>query len=416
MLSSANKLPESTVLITAYAINPYKGSEDGMGWNFILQAARYRSVIAITRENNQPAIEAYMQANPNEAYRNIRFQYFDLPPSQRWWKKGGRGAMLYFYLWQRNVVGFIQQQGFQFDLVHNLNFHNDWTPTFLWKLNKPLVWGPVGHHSGIPKGYLHVFGIRARLKDKIRTGLKSLARKTPGLSIAGRHSQSVIGMNQSARIPGAESARHYLMPSVGTSAIQGSAVKQSGGTLHILSAGRLVALKGFDLTLHAFALFLKKAGYPPGGMITLSIIGSGPEEEKLKSLAQDLGVANNIRWVPWISRAGMDEFYKESDVFLFPSHEGAGMVVAEAMSYGLPVVCLDNDGPGELTPPNSTLKVPVANYDATAIALAAKLWDLWRNPGLYETESALALQRIDSYLAWNVKGDQLDKIYNAVTA
>jgi len=47
------------VLITAYAVNPYKGSEDAMGWNMLLQAARYQQVIAVTRKNNRPAIEIY---------------------------------------------------------------------------------------------------------------------------------------------------------------------------------------------------------------------------------------------------------------------------------------------------------------------------------------------------------------------
>ena len=39
-------------------------------------------------------------------------------------------------------------------------------------------------------------------------------------------------------------------------------------------------------------------------------------------------------------------------LFSFPSHEGAGMVVAEAMSFGLPVVCLNNEGPGEFITTN----------------------------------------------------------------
>jgi len=67
------------ILASAYAINPYKGSEDGMGWNFVLQIAKYNQVIAITRENNRPHIEKYIAENPNALYQQIQFLYFDPP-------------------------------------------------------------------------------------------------------------------------------------------------------------------------------------------------------------------------------------------------------------------------------------------------------------------------------------------------
>ena len=68
-----------TILATAYAINPFKGSEDGMGWNFVMQIARFNKVIAITRENNRPHIEKYISENPDILYANVQFLYFDLP-------------------------------------------------------------------------------------------------------------------------------------------------------------------------------------------------------------------------------------------------------------------------------------------------------------------------------------------------
>jgi len=143
-----------TILASVYAMNPYKGSEDGTGWNFVLQIARYNKVIAITRENNRSFIEAFMLDKPNGLYQNIQFLYFDTPKWMRFWKRGERGAMLYYLLWQFLLPRFVRKSKVEFDLSHNLNFHNDWTPSFLSKLGKPMVWGPVGHHPRIPKAYL----------------------------------------------------------------------------------------------------------------------------------------------------------------------------------------------------------------------------------------------------------------------
>lgn len=68
-----------TILATCYAINPYKGSEDAMGWNFVYQIARFRKVFVVTRENNKTHIEKYMKENPDSLYENMNFLYFDLP-------------------------------------------------------------------------------------------------------------------------------------------------------------------------------------------------------------------------------------------------------------------------------------------------------------------------------------------------
>jgi hypothetical protein len=60
-----DKKINTTVLLSAYAVNPYHGSEDGMGWNFIMQIARFNKVIAVTRENTRTDIERYMKEHPS---------------------------------------------------------------------------------------------------------------------------------------------------------------------------------------------------------------------------------------------------------------------------------------------------------------------------------------------------------------
>ena len=65
----------TTVLLSAYAVNPYHGSEDGMGWNFIMQIARFNKVIAVTRENTRKDIERYMNEHTSNCYGNIQFVY-----------------------------------------------------------------------------------------------------------------------------------------------------------------------------------------------------------------------------------------------------------------------------------------------------------------------------------------------------
>ena len=52
-------------------------------------------------------------------------------------------------------------------------------------------------------------------------------------------------------------------------------------------------------------------------------------------------------WVAWMPREELIRKYGDFDLFVFPSlHDSGGMAVLEALSFGLPVVCLDLGGPG----------------------------------------------------------------------
>ena len=66
------------ILATAYAINPYKGSEDGIAWNIIEQMSKYNQVIAITRENNQAAIDNYINTQNKNVESQLQFEYLSL--------------------------------------------------------------------------------------------------------------------------------------------------------------------------------------------------------------------------------------------------------------------------------------------------------------------------------------------------
>ena len=271
-----------TILATTYALNPNKGSEDGMGWNFVCQIAKNNRVYVVTRKNNREHIENYRSQHPNPVYQHISFLYYDLPKWMRFWKKGSRGAMLYFYLWQFFLPVFIWLKGVKFDISHNVNFHNDWTPSFLWVLGKPMVWGPVGHHPKIPAGYLDPFyGKKALWKDLATWRLKQVFWKLdPFLRLTLKNAHHIWAMNSSVRDIFPKYAHKIsLMPSVASEHVTLADGPRDG--FRVLSIGRLVPLKGFDLTLKAFARFYFDLPTENRKNVMLHIIGDGPERERL---------------------------------------------------------------------------------------------------------------------------------------
>jgi glycosyltransferase involved in cell wall biosynthesis len=405
-----------TILASVYAVNPFKGSEDGTGWNLILQIARHNKVIAVTRKNNQPDIEKYLQQNQVADARNIQFEYYDLPYWMRFWKRGSRGALLYYYLWQIGLPGFVKKRKLHFDITHNLNFHNDWTPSFLWRFDKPFVWGPIGHHPQIPKLFiLPVYGKKKWLADTIRWKAKSIFWYVdPFLNQTKKKAAKIFAINSDVNKKlNVSEGKLILMPAVATNDMRLPKVQDK--SFHIISVGRFVALKGFDVTINAFAKFLYNLPVEKREQVKLTLVGNGPELPLMNTLISELKIGDHVEVIPWIQRDALKELYSQSKVFFFPSHEGAGMVVPEALSCALPVLCFDNAGPGEFINSSSGIKIPYRTYADAIQQFAEALLRLFNEPILLARLSAGARKQFEDAFQWDKKGDVLKNIYEDIT-
>jgi len=403
------------VLITAYAVNPYKGSEDAMGWNMLLQAARYQQVIAVTRKNNRPAIEKYIAQHPEIAdlFSRLSFLYFDWPLWARWWKKGPLLSMIYYYGWQLTLALWLKQKKLNVDIVHNLNFHNDWTPSFLWILGKPMVWGHVGHHPKIPREYiLPVYGKRAYLKDRMLWLIKNISWNVdPFLAICKHKAAVIICMNTEAAKKLRLTKDYIIHPSVAADTEIDIKSGRTDGVFRIVSAGRFVPLKGFDIAIRSFAIFYKALSPDFQNKVKLTLVGSGPCKALLKKITADEGIGRGVEFIEWIAKGEIKHIYQSASVFLFPSHEGAGMVIPEAMSYGLPIVCLKNCGPGDMLHPGSSLSVPYSTYNLTTAMLARKITKLFWDNDFMLKEKQLSELQYNELFRWSVRGEMLEKVY-----
>lgn len=112
----------------------------------------------------------------------------------------------------------------------------------------------------------------------------------------------------------------------------------------LFTLGRLIDIKGFDDLLRAVALLPREIGGRPW---VLLIAGTGPLDAELKSLALQLQLERQVRWLGW--QDPPDAFYGLADVFICPSRkETLGNVILEAWNHGLPVVSTRTPGATEL--------------------------------------------------------------------
>lgn len=112
--------------------------------------------------------------------------------------------------------------------------------------------------------------------------------------------------------------------------------------------GRLSTVKGIDNLIHAY-------GSSPvlNEKTKLLIVGSGPDEERLKTIVRDLDIEDRVRFVE--SNLDTPSLLSVMDVFAFPSiQEGLGLSLIEAMASGRPVVATDVGGIRSLVKNNET--------------------------------------------------------------
>jgi glycosyltransferase involved in cell wall biosynthesis len=132
----------------------------------------------------------------------------------------------------------------------------------------------------------------------------------------------------------------------------------------------------------------------------LVIIGEGPQRERLEELANALGVADRVEFVRWLSREELFVRMSSAEVLLFPSFEGGGMVVLEAMANGLPVVCLDFGGPATMISSECGIAVVPQGRCETIAALSSALRRLAADDQLRLGMATAARRRVASRFMW----------------
>lgn len=125
----------------------------------------------------------------------------------------------------------------------------------------------------------------------------------------------------------------FYMPHLTTFA---PSLTQPEDTKTIINVGRLTSDKQQLLLLQIWEKVNEKL---PGHEWKLQIIGSGEEEESLKTYIQTSGLTN-VEMIPHTTRIA--DYYKNAELFAFTSKmEGFGMVLLEAMSFGVPCISFD---------------------------------------------------------------------------
>ncbi len=401
------------VLISAYACEPHKGSEGGVGWNWAKQIAKFAEVWVITRANNRGVIEEELKKNPAS---KLHFSYYDVPKWLSFWKKKTRGLYFYYLLWQIGVYRIAKKIHKQkkFDVVHQLTFGNLWLPTFIPFFKISFIWGPVGGGEQVPKQFRKSYPLKAKVQEMLRDFILTLLKFNPLFLYTCRRARVIIARTKDTlnKIPISCRDKTLKMIETGMDTINISVKTEANRRAHIyvLLVGRLIHLKGFDLGSKAFARAFR--GHDAVRMI---IIGDGPDRGRLKRISQDEDISEQVLFTGHLNHETVLNYMSKSDIFLFPSlKEGGAWVLFEAMLAGLPIICLDIAGTDEIIDGECGIKIKPVTLEQTINDFAKALVKLATEPELRRKMGTAGRKRVTKLYTWDKKGEIIAKIYGGI--
>jgi phosphatidylinositol alpha-1,6-mannosyltransferase len=171
-------------------------------------------------------------------------------------------------------------------------------------------------------------------------------------------------------------------------------------TCLVLTVCRLVGRKGVDTLVRTMGR-LRDLGHND---VHLVVIGSGPEEGRLRELTADLNCDSSVTFAGRIPWDALPDAYRSSDVFAMPAREerpdveGFGLVFLEASACGLPVIGARTGGiPDAVDEPSSGFLVEADDVDAIARHI---LW-LKHNPDESRAMGRRGAERVRDSCTWD---------------
>jgi glycosyltransferase involved in cell wall biosynthesis len=405
------------VLLSAYACEPVKGSEPGVGWNWVRQLSQIAEVWVLTRANNRTSIEAAIAEHP---LPHVHFVYYDLPRWMSFWKRRGRGVHAYYYLWQLGAyfVAKDLHRDVSFQLVHHATFASCWFPSFMAFLPAPFLWGPVGGAESTPGSFWNSFSSRGKVYEILRNLSSWRGQCDPFVRATARRAAFALATTpeteRQLRALGCVHTGVLSLAAIGDEESQMLAhiPERTSGPFRVFSMGRLLHWKGFHLGIEAFARFHRS--HPES---EYWLIGDGPERHRLEKLARDLSVAASVYFWGELPRAEALAKVAECDLLLHPSlHDSSGWASIEAMAAGRAVICLDAGGLALQIDEGNGVKIPAVSQQQAVDAIAAALENLANNPALLLQYGRASRLRVSEEFNWARKAREVRAIYDRLLA
>ncbi|MGB7442806.1 MAG: glycosyltransferase [Coleofasciculaceae cyanobacterium] len=403
------------VLLSAYECEPNRGREQGRGWNCALQMARLgHEVWVLTPLRNQEMIEPVLTL---ESLPNLRFVYVKDSVLIRRYIKDKKGTILRYFLWQQQAckVALELDKEHNFDIVHHVTMGSLTGGSWLWRINKPFVFGPAGGGQVAPPAFKKYF-LKGWKTEAIRSFIvKQLIPLNPFLVGTFSKTDLVLAANRDtvklSQQLGTRRAELFFDAGLPEEYFpqQPPLRESTSPELRLLWVARMFPRKALLLALEGLGQVNRQVPF------RLSIVGGGTQEASLPGWIKEFGLEGKVDFLGFLSWEEVKHQYLNNDVLLFTSlRDTGGAQLLEAMAQALPIITLNHHGAGDHVPEKAGIKLPVNQPQETVEALAKAVEYMHKNP-----EERLLMGKVGYEYAktqtWTNKVQKISQLYEEVT-
>jgi glycosyltransferase involved in cell wall biosynthesis len=268
----------------------------------------------------------------------------------------------------------------------------------------PFIIGPINGGLPWPQGFS-----QADKQKQWISNLRNLYRFLPFARSTYHDAAAIIvGSSQTYAEFARYSDKLFFLPENGVSRSVCSDAphrKERNGKLELIFVGGLVPYKACDLALRAAAPLLCSDS------ARFTVVGDGPERNRLAGLARALGIDKAVSFCGFLSHAETMQRLRSADVLVFPSvREFGGAVVFEALALGVVPVVADFGGPGDIVFPEVGCKVPLTNESDVVSQIEKVLDGLARDRNRLEQLRRQGIEYARARLTWDTKAQMITLI------
>ncbi len=410
------------LLLMCYECSPYVGSEWAVGWGRLLGAAKIAETHVVTSEANyrdltRARAEGLMP-------RNVQFHTPEPDQTLRTLEmKPGVFAYNYeaYKHWQKLAKVYVEKLHAteHFDLVHQVNVCTFREPGYTFDLGIPYLWGPVGGSQNFPVSFLTALPPKEAIKEGLRGIANQLTLRHPRVRQAARRAAHVIGANSVNQrdFRRAFGREVELLLETGLHAVQKPdrsrftarvSDKLAGRTqrpLRLLWSGEHHTRKALPVLLRALLRLQTNTAWQ------LDVLGDGPMSTEWAKEVKRLGLQEKIQFLGQQAFTDAVAEMHKADVLCFTSlRDTSGNVVLEALAAGVPVLCFDHQGAGDMVDSSCGIKVAITSPKRAYKDWANAIEALAADPDRLFALSHGATERAEKFL-WEANHKRVNQLY-----